>query len=84
MFLDSVKNAQRQENSVPGAEFSATDACWQMGSVALEIVMSGRPLSNKEVMAALIKRLEREDDARTQDTCRQLLEYVVYQTPGKR
>lgn len=83
MFLDPVNNYQQQENSMPAAKFSAADACWQMGSVVLEILTSGKPLSNKEVMATLINRLELEEDVLTLDTYRQLLEYVVYQTIGE-
>lgn len=83
MFLDPIRNYQQQENSMLAANFSATDASWQMGSVVLEILMSGKPLSNKEVVTTLINRLELEDNVLTLDTYRQLLEYVVYQTIGE-
>ncbi|NIY47644.1 biofilm development regulator YmgB/AriR family protein [Cedecea colo] len=83
MSQEPVKNDQQQEKSMLAEKFSAADASWQMGSVVLEILIAGKPLSNKEVMATLINRLEREDDVLTLDTYRQLLEYVVYQTVGE-
>ncbi|HEY1843828.1 MAG TPA: biofilm development regulator YmgB/AriR family protein [Buttiauxella sp.] len=83
MVLDSVNHIRQQDNHIIPAEFSAADASWQMGSVVLEILMSGKTLSNKDVIATLINRLELESDVLTLDTYRQLLEYVVYQTIGE-
>ncbi len=80
MLTNAKGNCQQVINNILTTDFSASDACWQMGSVALEILMSGKPLSNKDVIAALINRLELENDIMTLDTYRQLLEYVVYQT----
>jgi hypothetical protein len=64
-------------------ELWTTDAPQRLGSVALEILMSGKPLSNKDVIATLIHRLEQEQDVLTTDTYRQLLEYVIYRTQGE-
>ncbi|MCT4715119.1 biofilm development regulator YmgB/AriR family protein [Enterobacteriaceae bacterium H18W14] len=83
MMLNTVRNVQQEENTILAADFSAADAAWQLGNVVLEILTSGKPLSNKEVIAALVNRLELEDDVLTLDTYRQLLEYVVYQTAGE-
>ncbi|MCT4703111.1 biofilm development regulator YmgB/AriR family protein [Enterobacteriaceae bacterium H20N1] len=83
MLMNTVRNDQQEEKAILAADFSAADATWQLGNVVLEIVTSGKPPSNKEVIAALVKRLEFEDDVLTLDTYRQLLEYVVYQTAGE-
>lgn len=83
MVLNSDSQFQQEDSVIMTADFSATNASWLMGNIVLEIVMSGKPLSNKGVIATLIKRLERESDVLILDTYRQLLEYVVYQTIGK-
>lgn len=59
-----------------------TEALQRLGSVALEILMSGKPLSNKDVIATLINRLEQEHDVLASDTYRQLLGYLIYHTNG--
>ncbi|MCT4711254.1 biofilm development regulator YmgB/AriR family protein [Enterobacteriaceae bacterium H11S18] len=64
------------------AELYASDAPQRMGSVVLELLMSGRTLTNKDVIATLIARLEREKDILTLDTYRQLLAFVIYRTGG--
>ncbi|WP_455425904.1 biofilm development regulator YmgB/AriR family protein [Dryocola sp. LX212] len=62
------------------AELYASDAPQRMGSVVLELLMSGRNLSNKDVIATLIARIENEKDILTLDTYRQLLEFVIFRT----
>jgi hypothetical protein len=78
MLLEPVGKFQKNEKGILAVEFSATDAPLHMGSVVLEILMSGKTLSNQDVIATLINRLELENDVMVLDTYRQLLEFMVY------
>ncbi|MEL4013009.1 biofilm development regulator YmgB/AriR family protein [Dryocola clanedunensis] len=82
----SVNNMKMPAGSTLSiTELYASDAPQRMGSVVLEVLMSGRNLSNKDVIATLIARLENEKDILTLDTYRQLLEFVIFRTdaPGR-
>ncbi|WP_338561484.1 biofilm/acid-resistance regulator YmgB/AriR [Erwinia sp. E_sp_B04_7] len=51
-----------------------------LGSVIVEILHSGVPVTNKAIIAQLLKRLESTSDIVTLDLYRHVLEMVVHQT----
>lgn len=81
--------AATKEEDVVSDSFLKTTGLWnteapqRLGSVVLEILVSGKTMTNKNVIATLMTRLENEKDILTSDTYRQLLEYVIYRTSGE-
>lgn len=51
-----------------------------LGSIVVEILQSGKPVTNKAIIAQLLYRLETTSDVVTLDTYRHVLEMVVHQT----
>nr|WP_244316950.1 biofilm/acid-resistance regulator YmgB/AriR [Mixta theicola] len=59
---------------------SAVSEMEMLGTVVVEVLQMGRPVTNKAIIARLLQRLERESDVVMLDIYRHVLELVVHKT----
>lgn len=80
MRNDTPQTAEEIQQHFQGFSITATSEIEILGSVVMDILRSGLPVTNKTIISRIIHRLELESNVSSLEDYRHVLELVVHQT----